>query len=93
MEEPGSERRDGVNAIEEAAVARLPSGPSGVAAWGGSTASVLLVMALLGISNGDAEVVFNHLPADPRAWRRTCGGGWSAEWASTHQLWLASSAG
>jgi hypothetical protein len=57
-------------AIEEAALSAFPGEfirtPMGMAVQGGGTTPVLRVLGLLGISDGDAEIVFTHLPDDPR---------------------------
>src|SRR5262245_43228324 len=58
-----------LHAIEEAAVAAFPDEfirtPRGVAVRGGGTTPVMAVLEMLGISGGDAEVVFTHLPSEP----------------------------
>ncbi len=58
------------HAIEEAAVSAFPGEffriSRGVAVRGGGTTPVLRVLELLGISDADAEVLFNHLPDDPK---------------------------
>lgn len=60
---------DMLHAIEAAALAAFPDVfirmPSGVAVRGGCTTAVMRVMELLGISDGEAEVIFNNLPDDP----------------------------
>lgn len=59
-----------LRAIEQAAVVAFPGEcvrtPRGVAVRDGGTTPVMRVMELLSISDGDAEVIFNRLPADPK---------------------------
>lgn len=65
-------RREGdwLDALEEAGLEAFPDhfcrSPSGVAVRDGSTVPVRRVLELLAISDADAEIVFTHLPDDPK---------------------------